>query len=482
MAHGKRHSRRRRGDKTVEKRHAGRRAPETRPETRIEGRIDALGAQGEGVLQTPDGPAYAPLTAPGDEGVFMVAGARARLEELITPSPERQTPPCPHFGVCGGCALQHLHPDAYSAWKSARLGEALAPALAAHGVTPSIIRPMIMTPASGRRRAVLAAQRTAGGVVLGFHQHRSTMITAIDSCLVLAPALASSLPLLRRLAAAVPWPRFDLAVTLCENGLDVDLRPEPSGNHQDIDLADARPMLALLDQGSSSSAAVDGGPKPEPLLRLSVSGEPLLTVETPVISFDGVLAPPPPGAFLQASKAGEAALTTLVREGLGEARVIVDLFAGMGTFAAPLAKSAAVTAVDNDGPAIAALARAVSDAQRAGMALTPIKTERRNLFERPLTPEELAPFDGGVFDPPRAGAEAQARMLADLPRLTDLKRGVSQKMRGPRKLVAVSCNPKTFARDAAILSQGPFRLTAVTPVDQFTYAPHIELVAFFDRI
>lgn len=441
------------------------------PEQMISGRIDRLGGQGEGVLDTAAGPVFAPYTAPGDEGVFVVADARARLVELNKASPDRQDPSCPHFGDCGGCATQHLRPAFTDAWKLDRLRHALARA----DLPTDVIQPMVKLPLAARRRARFVVRKSAdGAMAFGFHRRASGSVCTLTQCDILDPALAASLPLLRRVAMAAAWPKFDLGVTLCDNGLDIDLYParidderprSRTGAQTDtgVDLAEIGPLL--------SEAPRDDRPGKTPaLIRVSIDSAPVITAVAPIVSFDGVPAMPPPGTFLQASRQGQAALIALVRDGVGDARIVADLFSGMGAFALPLAQSTAITAVDNDRPAIAALGRAVGDAQRAGRAITPVVTHVRNLFQRPMTAEELASFDAVVFDPPRAGAVAQAKMLA-----------AAQPGKGPRRLVAVSCNPGTFVRDAAILSQGSFVLKSVTPVDQFAYSSHIELVAVLER-
>lgn len=201
-------------------------------------------------------------------------------------------------------------------------------------------------------------------------------------------------------------------------------------------------------------------------VRLSLNGAPLITFDPPLIEFDGIPVTPPPRAFLQASKEGEAALTGLVKEGAAGARKVCDLFSGCGSFALPLSKAASVYAVDSDGAAIGALASAAANAQRLAMAVNPVRTETRDLFERPLTADELGAFDAVVFDPPRAGARAQAEALAGSP---------------VPVVIGVSCNPATFARDGAILAAGGYRLDKVTPVDQFVYSAHVELVGVFRR-
>ena len=182
--------------------------------------------------------------------------------------------------------------------------------------------------------------------------------------------------------------------------------------------------------------------------------------------FDGIAVTPPPGGFLQASREGEAALIGLVKQAAAGAKKIADLFSGCGTFALPLARDATLFAVDSDRASIEALARAAGDAQGAGLKINPVKSEARDLFERPLTAKELKGFDAIVFDPPRAGAAAQAAEIA---------------ASGVATVIGVSCNPATFARDARIIVGGGYALSQATPVDQFVYSPHVELVGVFRK-
>lgn len=407
--------------------------------------IVEIGARGDGVGYDGTAPVFVPLTAPGDVIEAEIRGERGRLVELIEESPQRRAPPCRHYGACGGCALQHLRDEEYRAWKVGRV----ASALERTGLGAAALGELVPTPAASRRRAQFAVRRSGEGVLLGFNARRSDRIAEIDHCLVLHPDLVARLPGLRALAAALPAARFDLAVTLCLNGLDVDV--EAAG---------------LEEPRGAAFATLTAAAKKAGCARLSFNGAPLVTFEPPRVAFDGIMVTPPPGAFLQASKEGEAALTALVTEAAGEARRIADLFAGCGSFTLPLARRASVAAFDSDAAAIAALAAAAADAQRAGVAITPPRCEVRNLFERPLNAAELREFDAVVFDPPRAGARAEAEALA---------------ASAVPLVVGVSCNPATFARDAAILGQGGYRLDKVTAVDQFVYSAHIELVGVFRR-
>lgn len=412
------------------------------PSVRATLRFTALGAAGDGVAEFEGRRVFAVNAAPGDVALAEVAGDRAEIIDWIEKSGLRREPECPHTIRCGGCALQHVATGAYAAFKKERIVSALVRV----GINGAPVRePILIAPAT-RRRATFAVRRRKDGVAFGFNARRSAEIVAIDDCRILAPELHRRLPALRRLAEAVPAQKFDVHATLCDNGLDVDLvgpaLVEPTGAGL------ARLIVAAGD-----------------VLRVSMNGDPLFAVEPPRVSFDGVSVTPPPGAFLQASKEGEAVLIELVRGAAGTARRVADLFCGCGALSLPLAAAAQVDAFDADRAAVAALNAAAKEAQRQGAARK-ARGECRDLFETPLRAGELDRYDAVVFDPPRAGAGAQAGELA--------RSKVAL-------VVAVSCNPDTFARDAAILSHGGYTLHEVTPVDQFVYTAHVELVGVFRR-
>lgn len=415
------------------------------PARRLTLAIDEIGARGDGVGRVDGGQIFVPLTAPGDLARVEAQAERGRLLELVEESHFRSPPSCVHYGACGGCALQHVSEDFYESWKRRRVVEALARA----GLAETPIDELVTAPAASRRRATFAVRRAGKRVVAGFNERLSSRVVDMTACDILHPHLQARLSDLKALAGAVDAVSFDLAVTLCRNGLDVDIvgakRAELIGRGL-IDLAETARKAGCV--------------------RISFDGQPLVTFDPPVIDFDGVLVTPPPGGFLQASKEGEEALIRLVDEGLGGARRIADLFAGCGSFSLPLARTRSVAAYDSHAASIGALAAAVGAAQRSGMTINPVRAEVRDLFERPLAPDELKGFDAVVFDPPRAGARRQAEALA---------------ISGVPLIAGVSCNPATFARDAALLVAGGYRLRKVTPVDQFVYSAHIELVGLFER-
>ncbi|MBX9772874.1 MAG: methyltransferase [Xanthobacteraceae bacterium] len=406
--------------------------------------IARLGRRGDGIADTPGGPVFVPFVLPGEivEAEAWPSHPDRRLPIRIEQaSPERIAPICPHFGTCGGCALQHWATARYREWKRGLVTEALSQA----GLEASVDA-LIDAHGEGRRRAVLHARRSERDVLeVGFAAPRAHRIIAIDRCPILAPALEGAVAAAWAIAETIESMRkpLDIQVTTTENGLDVDLRG--SG-----------PLTA------SATTALARVAIQHKLVRLTRHGEIVVQRAAPTVAMGRARVTLPPGAFLQATAAGEAALATLVLEHCDKAGKVADLFAGVGPFALRLAERARVNAIDSDKEAIAALKRAAETTQ----GLKPVAVEARDLFRRPLVAAELKPFDAVVFDPPRQGAEAQARALASSAVPT---------------VVAVSCNPATFARDARILADGGYRLTRVTPIDQFLYSPHVELVARLEK-
>ena len=408
-------------------------------------RIAHLGHVGDGVAELGGHPLYVPYTLPGEEvRIELESEGRARAVEILTPSPARIAPACVHFGTCGGCALQHMAPGAYADWKR----DQLAAALAARGLKTDIA-PLVSIAPQTRRRASFAATRTRKGVTLGYYEPASHRIVPVQTCPVLRPEIEQALPRLGQLVAPglSRKGRVSIAVTMTANGLDV---------HVTGGIAD--PSLAIRETLAQSARALD-------LARLTWGEEIIAARRPPSIDLSGVAVTPPPGAFLQACAEAEATLIRLVGEAVGPAKSVLDLFAGCGTFTLALARRASVRAIDSVGPQLEALAAAVR-AQGPGLGLKPIVTERRDLAHRPLLPDEMARTEAVIFDPPRSGAKAQAEQLARA---------------AVPKIAAVSCNPATFARDARTLVDGGYRLTHITPVDQFLWSPHIELVGVFSR-
>lgn len=404
--------------------------------------VDSVGAQGDGIAE---GGVFVPLTLPGERVRAAVTQGRAVLQAVLEPSPERVQPPCPHFGPCGGCALQHWDHAPYLAWKI----EQLRLTLARERVETQLL-PAWAAPPQSRRRVALHARRGPGGVRLGYKMRRSWSLVDVHACPISDPRLVAALPALRAVARPFlshPKSAPTLHVTLTETGLDVEVTgvEKRSGGLT----ADARVRAAEAAQAAD-------------LARLTLDGEILYGARPAVVRFGRASVELPAGGFLQAVAGAEAAMAAVAVRAVEGAAKVVDLFSGAGAFTFRLGEVAAVHAVDGDGPAIAALKRATGSA--AG--LKPVTAEVRDLFRRPVLAAELKRVDAALFDPPRAGAEAQARELAASAVPT---------------VVGVSCNPATFVRDARLLIDAGFRLVEVTPVDQFLWSPHIELVGVFRR-
>ncbi|WP_372603828.1 class I SAM-dependent RNA methyltransferase [Actibacterium sp.] len=399
--------------------------------------IQRLGHLGDGVAE---GPVFVPLTLPGEEIDGEITGDRIAQPKIISPSPDRVRAPCPHYKTCGGCLLQHASDSFVAGWKQ----EVVETALRAQGLTAEM-RPILTSPARSRRRATLAGRRTKKGGILGFHARGSDTVVPVPDCHLLHPDLIAGLPALEALLplAASRKGEVAFAVTRSEAGLDVSV-----SNAKPLD----GPLWAEL---GSISGKFD-------LARLTWEGELVVERNPPAQRFGKALVVPPAGAFLQATAEGQAALTASVIEATQGAKTVADLFAGSGTFSLPLAERAEVLAVESE----ALMLTALDQGWRRAQGLHRIITETRDLFRRPLMPDELKRFDAVVIDPPRAGAEAQMQQLA--------KSVVPV-------IAAVSCNPVTFARDAAILAAAGYRLDWVQVVDQFRWSPHVELAARFSR-
>ena len=407
--------------------------------------IDHVGHLGDGVAFADGETLYVPYTLGGETvEVGPAAGHhpdRRRLLQVERASPERIAPICQHFGTCGGCAVQHWEFERYRAWKHNLVIETLAQAKIACEV-----HPLIDAHGRGRRRMTLHARLGTHDVLkVGYAAASSHDIVPIDRCPILDPALEGALDAAWAIAEPLkPTGKpLDIQFTATDGGLDVDVRG--SGR-----LAAA--MIATLSRVAEQHR----------LARLTRHGELVLLRNPPMITVGSAHVTLPPGSFLQATVAGEEALAALVSNHCRGAKHVADLFCGVGPFALRLAEKSRVSAFDNDAGSVAALQKAAGTTPR----LKPVKAETRDLFRRPLMVQELRDFDVVVFDPPRQGAQVQAQQLA------------SSKVGA---IVAVSCNVATFARDARILIDGGYRIEGVSPLDQFRYSPHVELVAKFTR-
>ncbi|WP_072384939.1 methyltransferase [Hyphomicrobium sp. CS1BSMeth3] len=400
--------------------------------------ITGLGAEGDGVATNAAGaPIFIPQALPGE---------RWQVEEGYAPEPvelrpDRRRPPDPDDEPCGGCVARHMPLAMYQEWKR----EFLVRALRQQNISADI-QPLITVSEHTRRRATFNARRIRGAMRIGYHGRRSHDLVAAEDCPVLDKRIVELLPALAQLASVVAGQEEEtrVAITLTDTGADVDLE----GNERALSAA-ARAKI-----GEITGAAR--------MARVSVGGVPVIERQAPVLQFAGKAVTPPPGAFLQAVPEAEQAMIDLVTAALGKAKQVGDLFCGLGTLTLPIAQKARVTAFDADRNAIAAL----NEAQRKNQGLKPFTAKPRDLFRDALSPMEMKDLDAVVLDPPRAGAKAQCERLAQ----SKVKR-----------VVMVSCNPATLARDLRILIDGGYRLDAITPIDQFLYSPHLEAVAALTR-
>ncbi len=397
--------------------------------------IERLGSRGDGIAADGTAVAYA---LPGERVAIERRGSRGELVSVETPSPERVDPVCAYVGRCGGCAVQHLAPEPYAAWKRGLVVQALAQA--GLGNAPEPLRD---AHGEGRRRITLHVRDGEAGLMAA----RSHDLVPIDHCPITVPALHRAPALARALAGPLGHGRakpLDVAVTATEAGLDVDLR-----GHGPV----SDPVRAALGRLAEE----------HDLARLALHGDLVVERRRPTLATVAGRLSPPPGGFLQATEAGERALVEIVLSALDKrVKRVADLFSGCGPFTLALAAGREVHAVEGDADSLLGLDRA----SRAATGRHAITSERRDLFRRPLLPLELDRFDAVVMDPPRSGAQAQARQLA---------------LSKVPLVVSVSCDPGTFARDAATLVEGGYRLESVSPVDQFRYSAHVECVGVFKR-
>ncbi len=399
--------------------------------------ITELGHLGDGIA---DGPIYVAGALPGEKVTGELVGDRLQTPKIVTPSSDRVTPPCRHARSCGGCLIQHASDDLVAEWKRTTVEQALR----SHGIEANVTGPRTSL-ARSRRRAGFSARRTKKGAMAGFHARGSDVLISVTDCKLITPSLSGALPMVEILAKAGASRKNELSVmvTDTQTGLDVFVGGgKPLDTKLQFDLAEIARSYDLA--------------------RITWSDEIAVQRRVPLVDFDGISVPLPPGAFLQATSAGEEALRRFVLDNLQGATHVLDLFSGCGTFSLPLSQQARVHAVEND----AGMLNALDQGWRHGNGLKQVTTEQRDLFRNPVLPFELKRFDAVVLDPPRAGASAQVKQLSES---------------HANRIVYVSCNPATFARDASQLLFSGYKMSPIQIVDQFRWSSHVELCASFHR-
>jgi 23S rRNA (uracil1939-C5)-methyltransferase len=393
-----------------------------------------LGSKGDGIASTGR---FVPFTLPGE---VVELNAEGGLTKVVKPSPHRVPASCRHFGQCGGCALQHLEQSEYLKWKRQQVLDAFA----GEGLE-SKVADCIAVQSNSRRRATFTASSGTSGVRFGFQARHSHEVVDLEECPVLVSSISNEIEILRKLAVPLlqKTNRLQLAVLACDNGLDIALLEHS--------------VLDDHQRDAISRWAVE-----HHVARVSHNGEIIVETEHPYLTIAGARLSPPPGSFSQAVAASEQHMIALVQQHLAKSRKVADLFAGFGTFALNIAVKSTVHAVEYEKDSLASL----DSTARHISGIKPLTTEQRDLFRRPLQASELEAFDGAIFDPPRAGAEAQAKELA---------------RSGIPKIVAISCNPTTLARDVKILVDGGYKIKNITPIDQFLFTPHVEVVVLMER-
>lgn len=414
-------------------------------------KIEELGGRGDGIVREGGNITYVSYSAPGDVADIKLTGSKGRIKHIHQKSQHRVDAVCPHFTKCGGCTLQHIEADYYKIWK-----ESLAKtALSNQGISDVVINPIEVSPLGSRRRTTLQAVRlNTGDVVLGYAEKGSHNLIDVEHCPILMPEIVNFIAPQRAFLAKIMDKKEKMAVqvTCGENGLDVVIEGKgEAGLKLRMDLAEFAEendlaRVSWLDRSLRNTYF-----------------ETLAERRKPYVTFNGNRVFFPPGSFLQATVQGQNLLTKIMLDGITGANRVVDLFSGSGTFSIAAAGVANVHAVENNEEMLTALKN--SSNLMTGIKL--VSTELRDLFLRPLLPHELNEFDVAIIDPPRAGAKHQMQEILN----SDIK-----------KLVMISCNPVTFARDVQNLVAAGFKMGPVTPVDQFLFSPHLEIVSVFERI
>ena len=380
------------------------------------------------------------ITATGRHVAFAAPGDRVRADGVLVPGPHRATPPCRHFPRCGGCELQHLDEPSLARF----VAERVLYAAEGQGLVADLMAPAHLSPPMTRRRGTLRAVNGGGRPGIGFNEGGSHQVIDLKECHVLAPQLFALIdPLRGMLAAKRGKYALEITLTLADQGVDCAIKGlELDGLQQTEALLDFCRYQGLarltLDQGYGA----EGFWEPDPV----------------TVTLGGVPVEYPAGAFLQATHDGELALAGAVRDWLGGAARVADLFSGLGTFTFALAGQSHVLAAEGARDAHLACRTA------ANRARLPVDAVHRDLFRNPLRAEELRGLDGVVIDPPRAGARDQVAQLAGS---------------GVPRIAYISCNPSSWAKDARMLVDAGYRLAELRPVGQFRWSTHVELASLF---
>jgi 23S rRNA (uracil1939-C5)-methyltransferase len=408
-----------------------------------------MGARGDGIAEQDGERYFVPFTLPGEvveaEPVDKRGeGVAAELLEVLSPSRHRETPPCAHFGVCGGCALQHWRHDVYSAWKAGLIERALKQ----RGVQAPSFEPPLLGAPGERRRVDFVLRRQGKRVLAGFHERGSPRVVDVGVCVIARPTLTALLePMRAALAEILPdGGAVDAIANETDGGVDVLLRPH---RRLTLSIEQRQKLVGLAER--ANLARLSWGDRANP--------EPIVTRRAPLLVLGEVTVEPPAGAFLQASKRGELAMREAATAWIGNAARVADLFAGVGSLS--LGRTGRLSLFESDKPSVAAV-----DAAARKLGGNRVVAERRDLFRNPLLPKELDAFDAVLLDPPRAGAAAQVGEIAR----SKVKR-----------VVYASCDPGSFARDARVLQDAGYRLEKLKAIDQFLWSAHVESIALFVR-
>ena len=412
--------------------------PDARPGDAVT--VERLGVKGDGEVRIDGDWVPVPGALPGEQVRIAVEGPRARLLEIVTPSPDRATPPCPHFGVCGGCRLQHMAEGACRTFKRSLVVNALK----AQGLEPEVEETWVSSPGS-RRRIPLVARRSQTGVRLGYHSRSSHDIVDIATCPVASPDITRKISALKELAGPLAPLKgeMEMLVTALPNGLD-------------LHLSGVATFAAPHDLKMAAAKAQAAG-----FIRVSVGPDVILDIAEPEVQLGRAFLRPPPGSFVQPGPEAETYMASLVRQHLKFALEVADLFSGCGTFALRLAEESRVHAAEGRAEAVAALKESAETAR----GLKPVTAEVRDLFRNPVPSAALARFQGLVLNPPRAGAARQVEEIA---------------RSGVRRIAYIARDPGTLARDLSILTKGGYRIVFVQPVDQLLWSARIDTVALLE--